>query len=82
MTVTQKAALRSFLTTLLVTFLASIPVASVVDGDFAWLAPAAFAAVVAAVRTVIAALDPGNLSFGRVNDTAVEPVTPSADISE
>ena len=79
MTVTQKAALRSFLTTLLTTFLTLIPVASVVDGDFAWVGPAVLAAVVASVRTLVAALDPGNTSFGV---GAVEPVTSDADLSE
>lgn len=64
MTQTQQAALRSFLTTLITTFLALVPVASVVEGDFTWAGAALLSAFVASARTVVAALDPGNTSFG------------------
>ena len=59
-----KAALRSFLTTLLATFLTLIPVAAVVEGDFTWLVAALASAALAAVRTLLAALDPGMDLYG------------------
>jgi hypothetical protein len=62
------AYIRSALTTFLATFLGLIPVAAVVDGDFTWASAAITAAVIAAVRTGIAALDPGQPLYGIGSD--------------
>jgi len=56
--------IRSALTTFLATFLSLIPVAAVTDGDFTWVSAAVTAAVIAAVRTTVAALDPGQPLYG------------------
>jgi heme/copper-type cytochrome/quinol oxidase subunit 4 len=64
MTEQHKAMLRSFLTTFLSTLLTLIPVTSIVEGQFEWVGPALLAAGLAAVRTVVAALDPGMPLFG------------------
>lgn len=56
--------IRSALTTFLATLLGLIPVASVVEGDFTWAGAAITAAVIAAVRTTLAALDPGQPLYG------------------
>lgn len=55
---------RSFLTTFAVTFLSAVPIAALSALDFSWAPTAGLAAGVAAVRTAIAALDPGNSTFG------------------
>jgi len=57
-------AIRSAITTFLTTLLGLIPVAALVDGDFTWAGAAVTAAIISAVRTAVAALDPGNTSFG------------------
>jgi heme/copper-type cytochrome/quinol oxidase subunit 4 len=59
-----KAALRSFLTTFLSVLLALVPVAAVVEGDFTWVTAALVSAATAALRTVLAALDPGMALYG------------------
>jgi len=59
-----KAALRSFLTTFVAVFAASIPLAAALDGDFTWAGAAAASALVAALRTLVAALDPGQPLYG------------------
>ena len=59
-----KAALRSFLTTFLSVLITLIPVTSVVEGQFEWVGPALLAAGLAAVRTLLAALDPGMALYG------------------
>ena len=64
MTDQMKAAVRSFLTTFLATIITLIPVTSVVEGDFEWVGPALLAAGLAAVRTLLAALDPGMSLYG------------------
>lgn len=64
LTPAQRTMARSFFTTFLATFLATAPVASVAEGDFEWFLPTALSAFVAALRTVIAALDPGNPHYG------------------
>lgn len=64
MTPQAKAMVRSFLTTFLSTILTLIPVTSVVEGQFEWVGPALLAAGLAAVRTVVAALDPRMPLFG------------------
>jgi len=81
MTQTQQAALRSFLTTLITTFLALVPVAAVVEGDFTWAGTALLSAFVAAARTVVAALDPGNTSFGfgAVAGAVLDEVAPESE---
>lgn len=56
--------LRSAATTFLVTFLGLIPVAAAVGGDFSWIQSAVVAAALAAVRTLVAYIDPGNTTFG------------------
>jgi hypothetical protein len=58
------AYIRSFLTTLAATFLSLIPVAAVLDGDFTWAGAAITSAVVAGLRTLLAAIDPGMPLFG------------------
>jgi len=58
------AYVRSFLTTLAATFLSLIPVAAVLEGDFTWAGAAVTSAVVAGLRTLLAALDPGMPLFG------------------
>lgn len=58
------AAVRSFLTTLAATFLSLIPVAAVLEGDFTWAGAAITSAVVAGLRTLLAALDPGQPLYG------------------
>jgi heme/copper-type cytochrome/quinol oxidase subunit 4 len=63
-----KAAVRSFATTFISVFLTLIPVAAVVEGDFQWLGTAAVASLTAAVRTLLAALDPGQPLYGTGSD--------------
>ena len=64
-----KAALRSFITTFIAVFLPLIPAAKVADGDFTWAAAAGSAALAAAVtaalRTLLAAVDPGQPLYGK-----------------
>lgn len=55
---------RSALTTFITTLLSLIPVAAIVDGDFTWAGAAITAAVIAAVRTTVAALDPNMPLYG------------------
>jgi hypothetical protein len=55
---------RSALTTFVVTFIGLVPVSALVGGDTSWVASAVTAAILATLRTVVAALDPGNTSFG------------------
>ena len=59
---------RSALTTFITTLLSLIPVAAIVDGDFTWAVAAITAAVIAAVRTTVAALDPGQPLYGIGSD--------------
>jgi hypothetical protein len=59
-----KAALRSFLTTFLTVFIAAVPLAAALEGDFTWAGAAAASALVAALRTLLAALDPGQPLYG------------------
>ena len=59
-----KAALRSFVTTFVAVFAAAVPLSAALDGDFTWAGAAASAALLAAVRTVLAALDPGQPLYG------------------
>ena len=63
-----KSAIRSFLTTFVATFLAAVPIGALVEGDFAWAEIALASGVVAGLRTVIAALDPGMPLFGATGD--------------
>lgn len=60
-----KAALRSFLTTFVTVFVAAIPLAAALEGDFTWAGAAAASALVAALRTLIAAIDPGQPLYGK-----------------
>jgi hypothetical protein len=62
------AYIRSFLTTAAATFLSLIPVAAVLEGDFTWAGAAVTSAVVAALRTLLAALDPQMPLFGVVSE--------------
>lgn len=64
MTIEFKAMIRSFVTTLVSTFLAAVPVAALTQGDFSWAVAAGVSALVAAIRTTIAAVDPGMPLFG------------------
>ena len=63
-----KAAARSFITTFVATFLAAVPVAAAVQGDFTWVEVAVASALVAGLRTVLAALDPAMPLFGLSGD--------------
>jgi len=56
------AAARSFGTSFVAAFVASIPVTGF--ADLAWVEAAAVGALFAAVRTVLAALDPGQPLYG------------------
>jgi hypothetical protein len=56
--------LRSALTTFVVTFIGLVPVTALLNSDTTWVTSAVTAAVLATLRTVVAALDPGNTSFG------------------
>jgi hypothetical protein len=58
------AAARSFATTFVSVFVASVPVAALLSGDWSWVQAAAASALIAALRTVIAALDPGQPLYG------------------
>ena len=64
MTPQMKSAIRSFLTTFLSVLLTLIPVAAVVEGDFTWATAALVSALTAALRTLLAALDPGQPLYG------------------
>lgn len=55
---------RSALTTFIVTFIGLVPVTALVGGDTTWITAAATAAVLATLRTLVAAIDPGNTSYG------------------
>ena len=55
---------RSALTTFIVTFIGLVPVTALVGGDTTWVTSAATAAILATLRTLVAAIDPGNTSFG------------------
>lgn len=69
---------RSALTTFLVTLIGLIPVASIVSGDFSWIQSAITAAALAAVRTLVAYIDPGNTAFGLGSVPAEATVQPDA----
>lgn len=58
------AFVRSALTTFAATFIGLVPVTALVGGDVSWLQSAAVAAGLAALRTIIAALDPGQPLYG------------------
>ena len=58
------AMIRSAVTTFVVTLIGLVPVAALVGGDTSWVTAAVTAAVLATLRTIVAALDPGNTSFG------------------
>ncbi len=55
---------RSALTTFIVTFIGLVPVTALVGGDTTWITAAVTAAVLATLRTIVAAIDPGNTSYG------------------
>ena len=59
-----KALIRSFLTTFLTVFIGLIPVTALVDGDWTWLVAALSSAGLAALRTLVAYLDPGMTLYG------------------
>ena len=63
---------RSALTTFVVTFIGLVPVSALVGGDTSWVASAVTAAILATLRTVVAALDPGNTSFGVGSEPVVD----------
>ena len=55
---------RSALTTFIVTFIGLVTVTALVGGDTTWITAAATAAVLATLRTLVAAIDPNNTSYG------------------
>jgi hypothetical protein len=75
--------LRSALTTFIVTFIGLVPVSALVGGDTSWVASAATAAILATLRTVVAAVDPGNTSYGigaSVDVPVMDTVQPDAPV--
>lgn len=56
--------LRSALTTFITSFIALVPLSAVLANDFSWVQSAAVSAALAAIRTLVAYIDPGNTSFG------------------
>ncbi len=56
--------LRSALTTFAATFIGLVPVTALVGGDVSWIQSAAVAAGLAALRTLLAAVDPGQPLYG------------------
>jgi hypothetical protein len=62
---------RSALTTFIVTLIGLVPMSAVLNNDFSWVQSAAIAAALAAVRTLVAYIDPNNTSFGMGSDTGV-----------
>jgi hypothetical protein len=56
--------LRSAATTFIVTFIGLVPVTALVGGDTTWITAAVTAAILATLRTIVAAIDPGNTSYG------------------
>jgi hypothetical protein len=65
---------RSALTTFVVTFIGLVPVSALVGGDTSWVASAATAAILATLRTIVAALDPGNTSYGIGSEPIVDDI--------
>lgn len=70
--------LRSLVTTFVTSFIALVPLSAVVSHDFSWVQSAAVSAALAAIRTLVAYIDPGNTSFGIGSDT-VNTSTSDAD---
>jgi hypothetical protein len=60
---------RSALTTFIVTLIGLVPMSAVLNNDFSWVQSAAIAAALAAIRTLVAYIDPNNTSFGIGSDT-------------
>ena len=73
---------RSFITTYLGALLAMVPLEALAAGQIDWLAQAALAALLAAVRTTLAAFDPGQTYYGlgSVDDTPPPPDGPQDTI--
>ena len=69
---------RSAFTTFIVTLIGLVPVASIVGGDFSWIQSAVVAAALAAVRTLVAYIDPGNTAFGAGSIPSTDTVQPDA----
>lgn len=74
--------LRSALTTFLVTFVGLVPAAALIGGDTSWAASAGIASLLAAVRTIVAAVDPKNTSFGIGAPKDSDILPPIADDSD
>jgi hypothetical protein len=75
--------LRSALTTFIVTFIGLVPVSALVGGDTTWVTAAVTAAVLSTLRTIVAAIDPGNTSYGvgaPVDVPIMDTVQPDAPI--
>ena len=58
------AALRSFVTTFLATAVALLPVSDLLNSDYDFVPVVLGSALVAALRTTLAALDPGQPLYG------------------
>ena len=74
---------RSALTTFIVTFIGLVPVTALVGGDTTWITAAVTAAVLATLRTIVAAIDPGNTSYGigaPVDVPVMDTVQPDAPV--
>lgn len=63
--------LRSALTTFAVTLLSLIPIEALSGGDLTWVQSAVTAAALAAVRTLVVALNPMDPSYGLGTDSGV-----------
>lgn len=76
MSASIKAALRSFVTTFASVFIGSVPVAALLQNDWSWAQAAVASALVAALRTVIAALDPAQPLYGAGSAPVIEDPEP------
>lgn len=75
--------IRSALTTFVVTFIGLVPVSALVGGDTTWITAAVTAAILATLRTLVAAIDPGNTSYGigaPVDVPVMDTVQPDAPV--
>ena len=72
MTPAISSALRSFVTTFVTVFVGTIPIASLLAGDWSWASAAVASALIAGLRTAVAALDPKQPLYGV---GAYEPLT-------
>jgi hypothetical protein len=74
--------LRSALTTFVVTLVSLVPIEALSGGDLTWVQTAITAAALAAVRTLVVALNPTDSSYGVGSDSGVaDGYTEDAEVS-